>query len=88
MEVERSPLWLATMLALVLVEASWRLTRGRGYDGRAALTTLGLAVGHLPFAALNALVLSAAFGLAWDLAPVHFPIADWRTWLGGSSPQR
>jgi sterol desaturase/sphingolipid hydroxylase (fatty acid hydroxylase superfamily) len=83
MEVERSPLWLAAMLALVLAEAGWRLARGRGYDGRAALTTLGLVLGNLPFAMLNALVLSAVFGLTWKLAPVHFAIADWRTWLGG-----
>lgn len=83
MDAERSPIWLAAMLALVLAEAGWRLATRRGYDGRAALTTLGLVLGNLPFAALNALVLSTVFGLAWSLAPVHFAIHDWRTWLGG-----
>jgi len=83
MNVERSPLWLAAMLALVLVEAAWRLARGRGYDGRAALTTLGLVLGNLPFAAMNAAVLSLVFGAVWTAAPVHWPADHWATWAGG-----
>lgn len=83
MPVERSPAWLAAMLALVLAEAGWRLARGRGYDGRAALTTIGLAAGNIPFAALNVLVISAVFGVAARLAPLHWPIEDWRTWAAG-----
>ncbi len=83
MAIERSPAWLAAMLALVLAEAGWRLARGRGYDGRAALTTLGLAAGNIPVAALNALAISAVFGLASRIAPVHWPIGDWRTWAAG-----
>ena len=59
MEISRSPVWLATMLALVLAEAGWRLSQRRGYDGRAALTTLGLVAGNIPAALLNAVVLSA-----------------------------
>lgn len=83
MEAGRSPLWLATMLALVLAEAAWRLARGRGYDGRAALTTLGLVLGNLPFAALNAGVLSLMFGAVWAAAPIHWPADHWATWTGG-----
>lgn len=83
MEAGRSPLWLATMLALVLAEAAWRLARGRGYDGRAALTTLGLVLGSLPFAALNAGVLSLVFGAVWAAAPIHWPADHWATWAGG-----
>lgn len=83
MNVERSPLWLAAMLALVLAEAGWRLACGRGYDGRAALTTLGLVLGNLPFAALNAGLLSLMFGAVWAAAPVHWPADDWATWAGG-----
>lgn len=83
MEGERSPLWLAAMLALVLAEAGWRLARGRGYDGRAALTTLGLVLGNLPFAALNAVVLSLVFGTVRAVAPVHWPAEHWATWAGG-----
>lgn len=83
MNVERSPLWLAAMLALVLAETGWRLARGRGYDGRAALTTLGLVLGNLPFAAMNAAVLSLVFGAVWAEAPVHWPADHWATWAGG-----
>jgi sterol desaturase/sphingolipid hydroxylase (fatty acid hydroxylase superfamily) len=83
MELGRSPLWLATMLALVLAEAGWRLAARRGYDGRQALTTFLLVLGGIPFAMLNAAALSAVFGLAWRAAAVHLAIADWRTWLAG-----
>lgn len=83
MNLERSPLWLAAMLALVLTEAGWRIARGRGYDGRAALTTLGLVLGNLPFAAMNAAGLSLAFGAVWAAAPVHWPTDHWGTWAGG-----
>ena len=80
---ERSPLWLAATLALVLAEAGWRLTRGRGYDGRAALATLGLVLGGIPFAVLNAAVLSMVFGAAQKVALFHLPIDQWQTWLVG-----
>jgi len=83
MGIESSPLWLATMFALVLAEAGWRLASGRGYDGRAALTTLGLVLGSLPFAALNAGVLSIVFSWVWAAAPVHWPADHWSTWVCG-----
>lgn len=83
MAYERSPVWLATMLALVLAEVGWRIARGRGYDGRAALATLGLALGYIPVAALNAAVLSGAYMFAWRIAPIHLPVTDWRTWAAG-----
>ncbi|WP_342249003.1 sterol desaturase family protein [Sphingomonas sp. OTU376] len=68
------------MLALILAELAWRLGRNRGYDGRAALTTLGLVAGGLPFAALNAFVLGTMFEAASRLALWQLPLADWRTW--------
>lgn len=83
MNLERSPLWLATMLALVLAEAGWRLARGRGYNGRAALTTLGLVLGNLPFAAVNAAVLSLVFDAVQAAAPLHWRADHWATWAGG-----
>lgn len=83
MALARSPVWLAAMLALVLTELGWRLHRQRGYDGRAALATLGLVAGNLPFAALNAAVLSVVFGTVWHLAPLKLPVGDWRTWAAG-----
>lgn len=83
MEYERSPWWLAAMLALVLAEVGWRVARGRGYDGRAALTTFALVAGNIPIAVLNAGVLSAVYGLAARIAPVQLPLDDWRTWVLG-----
>jgi sterol desaturase/sphingolipid hydroxylase (fatty acid hydroxylase superfamily) len=83
MLAERSPAWLALVLALAAVELCWRLARRRGYDGRQALTTLGLVLGGLPFAVLNALVLAVVFTSAARAAPVHLPPADWRTWAAG-----
>jgi sterol desaturase/sphingolipid hydroxylase (fatty acid hydroxylase superfamily) len=83
MAIERSPIWLAAMLALVLAELGWRLARGRGYDGRAALTTLALVAGNIPFALLNAVAVGAVFGFAAKVAPVQWPIGDWRTWAAG-----
>lgn len=80
---ERSPYWLAAMLALILAELAWRLGRNRGYDGRAALTTLGLVAGGLPFAALNAFVLGTLFEAASRIAPWQMPLGDWRTWAVG-----
>lgn len=80
---ERSPVWLVAMAALILAELAWRLGRTRGYDGRAAMTTLGLVAGGLPFAALNALVLGALFEAAARLAPYQFSLSDWRTWALG-----
>ena len=81
--VARSPLWLAGIFALVLVELVWRVRDGRGYDKRTALTTLGLVVGNIPAAALNAVVLGTVYGLAWKITPVHLPLDDWKTWAAG-----
>lgn len=83
MEFARSPLWLATMLVLVLAEAGWRLKSRRGYDGRAALTTLGLALGNIPFALFNTFLVGSVFALASRLAPLHWPVGHWLTWAAG-----
>lgn len=80
---QRSPLWLAFVAALVAAEALWRLRSGRGYDRRTALTTLGIVAGNIPFGLLNAAVLAGVFGLAWEFAPVRWPLGDWRTWIAG-----
>lgn len=81
--IPHSPVWLAIVLALVLIEVVWRLRSGRGYDGRTALTTLGLAAGNIVSAAINALVVGSAMALAWHFAPVRWPLHDWRTWAAG-----
>lgn len=79
----RSPVWLVVMLGLVLVELAWRMRTGRGYDRRTAMTTLGLVVGNIPAAMLNALGIGAIYALAWKLAPIHLPFSDWRIWVAG-----
>lgn len=76
-----SPAWLAMVLALVLVELVWRVRSGRGYGRATALATFGLALGYLPFAALNAVLVGGLFGWAWSVVPVRLPIDDWRVWV-------
>jgi len=79
----RSPLWLAIVVGLVVVEIVWRVRSGRGYDARTALTTLGLAAGNVPAAVLNAVLVGAVFTATWSVAPVHLPLDDWKTWAAG-----
>lgn len=79
----RSPLWLGFVVMIVAAEALWRLRAGHGYDRRTAFTSLGLVLGGLPFAALNALVIGGVFAWLWSLAPVRHSLDDWRTWLIG-----
>lgn len=83
MEFGRSPYWLGTMLLLVLAEAGWRLASRRGYDGRAALTTLGLVLGNIPFALLNSAVVGSIFLGAANVTPLHWPASHWMTWVAG-----
>lgn len=78
-----SPVWLVVILTLVLVELVWRMREGHGYDGRSALTTLGLVAGNIPAAALNAVVLGGLYTAAWRVAPIHLPLDDWWTWVVG-----
>jgi len=79
----RSPLWLATIALLIVAELLWRRHRRRGYDGRAALATVGLALGNIPFALLTGAVLGGIMTGAAALAPVHWPLRDWRSWVAG-----
>lgn len=75
-----SPIILIVGLAMVLTEIVWRLRAGRGYDRGTAMTTMGLVVGNIPAAALNAVVLGVVYSAAWKIAPLHLPLGDWRTW--------
>jgi sterol desaturase/sphingolipid hydroxylase (fatty acid hydroxylase superfamily) len=79
----RSPIWLAIVLLLIVAELAWRRRSGRGYDGRTALATLGLAAGNLLAAAANAVPIGGIYALGWNLAPVKWPLDDWRTWAAG-----
>jgi sterol desaturase/sphingolipid hydroxylase (fatty acid hydroxylase superfamily) len=67
----------------VVVEISWRLVRGRGYDGKEAGATLGVAAGNLLFGAVTGLAIGAVYALVWRFAPVRLPMSDWRTWVAG-----
>ncbi len=83
METVRSPLWIGTMLLLILVEAFWRLAKGKGYDGWGALTTIGLVIGNIPFSLVTAIAIGYFFGAAAHLAPFQWPISHWLTWCVG-----
>ena len=80
----RSHLLLAAAATAVIVELLWRVAVARkGYDALAAAGTFGVALGNALFGIVNSLGLAAVFGLAYRLAPVHWPVADWRTWAIG-----
>ena len=78
-----SPLFLSIAAVAILAELVWRLRSGRGYDGRAALTTAGLVAGNLVAGALHAAVLAAAFSTVWAYVPHRFPAAEWQSWAIG-----
>jgi sterol desaturase/sphingolipid hydroxylase (fatty acid hydroxylase superfamily) len=73
---------LVVLLAVGL-EVAWRLRAGRGYDRAAAFASLGVAAGHLAAGAAEALALAAIFQAVWRIAPVHWPLGDWRVWAAG-----
>lgn len=78
------PSGLIAVAALVAVsEIGWRLWTHRGYDGRELGATLGVAAGNVLFGALTAVVVGAVYGWAWTLAPVRWPLGDWKTWVAG-----
>jgi sterol desaturase/sphingolipid hydroxylase (fatty acid hydroxylase superfamily) len=75
---------LSLMLIAVTVELIWRLWIARkGYDGKGAAATLGVAVGNIVFGAFTSIALAGVFALVWTFAPVRWPLSDWRTWAAG-----
>jgi len=81
--LHRSPLWLAIVIAMVLGELGWRKWTGRGYDAASALATLGVAIGNIPASLLNAAIIGGSYALIWRVAPLHWPLHDWKTWAVG-----
>ena len=80
----RSPMLLLMMLAFVLGEIVWRTRIARrGYNMRGAFASLVLGVGNVLFGGAQAVVLAALFLAAAKLAPVHWSMGDWKTWVGG-----
>lgn len=81
--IARQPGLLVAMLLLVLAEWAWRRQSRRGYDRSEALASLGVAVGNLASGALAGVAIGSLYTLAARLAPVHWPLSDWRSWLAG-----
>lgn len=79
----QSPTLLAVMILAVVVEILWRLRTNRGYDRSDAWTTLRLAAGNLILGVLTGIVIGIIFTFTSRLAPVHWPLEDWRTWAAG-----
>lgn len=77
------PWILVIMVALVLAEIGWRLRKGRGYDGRAASASLGVALGQAVFRPLTGILTGAIFLFVADMSPWRLPADDWRTWVAG-----
>ena len=78
------PALLIVMLLAVVVEAVWRVAVSRrGYDRAGAAASVGVGVGNLVFGGLCALALAGVFALAWRMAPIRWPLDDWRTWATG-----
>jgi sterol desaturase/sphingolipid hydroxylase (fatty acid hydroxylase superfamily) len=79
----RSPTLIGIMLLAGVVELAWRLRTDRGYDRIDAWASVRLAVGHVVFAALNAVLIGLIFAQVSRVAPLHWSTSDWRTWAVG-----
>jgi sterol desaturase/sphingolipid hydroxylase (fatty acid hydroxylase superfamily) len=79
--IGRSPIFLLLMMFFVLGEWLWRERTVRGYDLRGAGASLLVGIGNIVSGGLSALVLGGVFATAYRLAPVHWPMRDWRVWL-------
>ncbi|MBI1393721.1 MAG: sterol desaturase family protein [Alphaproteobacteria bacterium] len=72
------------LLALVSVaEFIWRRASGAKYDLKALGGTLGVAIGQNISKVLTASLITGAFLLAHQAAPINWPMDDWRSWALG-----
>ena len=80
----RSP-WLALLMAAFILAEWWWRSRiaHRGYSGDNARTSLALGLGNVVAGTISFALLGGVFALAYRIAPVHWPLADWRTWAIG-----
>ena len=74
---------LATLALLVLLEAAARYKTGRGYSVKASAATFGVALGGRVTRIAGSGVMAGVFLWVWSLAPVRWPMGDWRTWAVG-----
>src|SRR5690349_2769185 len=79
----RSPVFLLIMLLCILVEWLWRESTARGYDLRGAGTSILVGIGNAIAGTLGAVAIGGVFAFTSELAPVHWPMRDWRVWLVG-----
>ncbi|MBC7159276.1 MAG: sterol desaturase family protein [Porphyrobacter sp.] len=80
---QHGPLFLSVALIAIVGELVWRLRSRRGYDGRAALTTLGIVAGNLAAGAPRALLLGGVYGAVWAMVPHRFTVEQWHSWVIG-----
>lgn len=83
MEGHHHPLFLAVALTAILAEALWRLRSGRGYDGRAALTTAGIVLGNILLATIGGTALATVLTMVWAHAPHRLTADMWQAWAIG-----
>lgn len=82
--IDAQPMFVIGMFALIALEAIWRtVVQHRPYDAKAAAASLGVAVGHSVAGVLNGALVSTVYLALWEITPLHFPVADWRTWVVG-----
>jgi sterol desaturase/sphingolipid hydroxylase (fatty acid hydroxylase superfamily) len=75
--------FLVAVIILSAIEYRWRIHTGRGYDLGALGGTVGTMVGQaLAKAMTNSMIGFAMLGV-FALAPMQWPLEDWRTWLVG-----
>lgn len=75
-----SLIFLVAIVILSVLEYRWRVRSGRGYDLGALGGTVGTAIGQFLSKGLTAGMTGAVFLGAYALAPVQWPLEDWRTW--------
>lgn len=81
--LQPSIIFISLITVLSVVEFIWRTRSGRGYDVRAFGGTIGVMAGRLLIKGLFAGVIGAVMLAVFSLAPVAWPLDDWRTWLVG-----
>jgi sterol desaturase/sphingolipid hydroxylase (fatty acid hydroxylase superfamily) len=80
--ITRNPSVLLVFVLLAAVEYVWRRHGTTlGYDWRASLASIGVAIGQFLIKPVTAVFTTAVFMTAHALAPVKLPIDDWRVWV-------
>lgn len=82
--LSRNPWILLAFLLLALSEYIWRTRIAqRGYDRRAMLGSVGVAIGQFAIKPLTGGVIAFVFIHVHALAPIKLPASDWRVWAVG-----